>query len=52
MKPQAMDKTRAAIKDLHSRLSVAIQAVDSISKRIEKMRDDELQPQLVELIDG
>lgn len=31
---------------------VAIQAVDSISKRIEKLRDEELQPQLVEFIQG
>ena len=40
------------MKDLHSRVSVAIQAVDAISKRIEKIRDEELQPQLVELIQG
>ncbi|XP_057500562.1 protein ALTERED PHOSPHATE STARVATION RESPONSE 1-like isoform X1 [Actinidia eriantha] len=49
---QVIDKTRAVVKDLHSRIRVALQAVDSISKRIEKMRDDELQPQLVELIQG
>ncbi|WOL18526.1 hypothetical protein Cni_G27323 [Canna indica] len=47
-----IDKTRAVIKDLHSQLGVAIQSVGSISKRIEKLRDDELQPQLVELIHG
>ncbi|XP_047091694.1 protein ROLLING AND ERECT LEAF 2-like [Lolium rigidum] len=47
-----IDKTRAVVKDLHSRVSVAIQAVDVISKRIEKIRDGELQPQLVELIQG
>jgi hypothetical protein len=47
-----IDKTRAVVKDLHSRVSVAIQAVDVISKRIEKIRDEELQPQLVELIQG
>lgn len=46
------DKTRAVVKDLHSRLRVAVHAVDSISKRIEKMRDEELQPQLAELIQG
>jgi hypothetical protein len=40
------------VKDLHSRVSVVIQAVDAISKRIEKIRDEELQPQLVELIQG
>jgi hypothetical protein len=47
-----IDKTRAVVKDLHSRVSVVIQAVDAISKRIEKIRDEELQPQLVELIQG
>ncbi|XP_059624302.1 protein ALTERED PHOSPHATE STARVATION RESPONSE 1-like isoform X2 [Cornus florida] len=49
---QVIDKTRAVVKDLHSRIRVALHAVDSISKRIEKMRDEELQPQLVELIQG
>ncbi|PON55006.1 hypothetical protein PanWU01x14_191140 [Parasponia andersonii] len=49
---QAIDKTRAVVKDLHSRIRVAIQSVDSISKRIEKMRDEELHPQLVELTQG
>ncbi|CAL9781759.1 unnamed protein product [Musa acuminata subsp. burmannicoides] len=47
-----IDKTRAVVKDLHSRLGVAIWSVESISKRIEKLRDDELQPQLVELMQG
>ncbi|XP_058096742.1 protein ALTERED PHOSPHATE STARVATION RESPONSE 1 [Magnolia sinica] len=47
-----IDKTRAIVKDLHSRIKVSIHAVDSIAKRIEKLRDDELQPQLVELIQG
>ncbi|XP_057971859.1 protein ALTERED PHOSPHATE STARVATION RESPONSE 1 isoform X2 [Malania oleifera] len=49
---QVIDKTRSVVKDLHSRIRVAIQAVDSISKRIEKMRDEELLPQLLELIQG
>ncbi|KAL6583127.1 hypothetical protein OROMI_005205 [Orobanche minor] len=52
LKPQVIDKTRAAIKDLHSRIRVALHAVDTISKRIEKMRDEELLPQLLELIHG
>jgi hypothetical protein len=47
-----IDKTRAVVKDLHSRIRVAIHSVDSISKRIEKIRDEELQPQLLELIQG
>lgn len=49
---KSMDKTRAAAKDLHSRIRVAIQSVDSISKRIERIRDDELQPQLLEFLQG
>ncbi|EPS60621.1 hypothetical protein M569_14181 [Genlisea aurea] len=51
-RPQIIDKTRAAVKDLHSRIQVALHAVGSISKRIEKMRDEELLPQLLELIQG
>ncbi|CAH1421691.1 unnamed protein product [Lactuca virosa] len=52
LKPHVIDKTRAMTKDLHSRIWVALHTVDSISKRIEKIRDEELQPQLVELIQG
>ncbi|KAF5751654.1 hypothetical protein HS088_TW02G00670 [Tripterygium wilfordii] len=47
-----IDKTRAVVKDLHSRIRVAIYRIDSISKRIEELRDKELQPQLEELIKG
>ncbi|CAL9056811.1 unnamed protein product [Musa banksii] len=47
-----IDKSRAAVKDLHSRIHVAIQSIDSISKKIEEIRDKELQPQLEELIGG
>ncbi|KAK1586885.1 hypothetical protein Q3G72_007198 [Acer saccharum] len=50
--PNKIDKTRAAVKDLHSRIKVAIHRIDSISKRIEELRDTELQPQLEELIEG
>ncbi|KAL3518760.1 hypothetical protein ACH5RR_021349 [Cinchona calisaya] len=47
-----IDKTRAVVKDLHSRIRVAIHRIDSISKKIEDLRDRELQPQLEELIQG
>lgn len=47
-----IDKTRSVIKDLHSRTIVALHAVNSIAKRIEKMRDEELLPQLIELVQG
>ena len=49
---QRIDKTRAVVKDLHSRIRVAIHRIDSISRRIEELRDNELQPQLEELIEG
>lgn len=52
LKTHMIDKTRSLVKDLHSRIIVALHSVDSISKRIEKMRDEELQPQLLELIQG
>ncbi|KAI4383719.1 hypothetical protein MLD38_009524 [Melastoma candidum] len=44
-------KTRALVKALHSRIKVVIHRIDSISKRIEELRDRELQPQLEESID-
>ncbi|ESQ50117.1 hypothetical protein EUTSA_v10001916mg [Eutrema salsugineum] len=49
---QRIDKTRAVVKDLHSRIRVAIHRINSISRRIEELRDKELQPQLEELIEG
>ncbi|XWS62619.1 hypothetical protein CRYUN_Cryun06bG0026700 [Craigia yunnanensis] len=47
-----MDKTRAAIKDLYARILIAIRSAESISKRIQKLREEELQPQIVELLKG
>lgn len=49
---RVIDRTRAVAKDLHSQVRVAIHAVNSISKRIEKLRDEELQLQLLELVNG
>ncbi|MED6179843.1 hypothetical protein PIB30_004483 [Stylosanthes scabra] len=48
----SMDKTRAAVKDLYAGILVAIRRAESISKRIQQMRDEELQPQIVELLKG
>ncbi|KAL5994884.1 hypothetical protein ACLOJK_024941 [Asimina triloba] len=50
--PIKIDKTRAIVKDLHSRIIVAIHRINTISKQIEELRDKELQPQLEELIEG
>ncbi|XP_004497191.1 protein ALTERED PHOSPHATE STARVATION RESPONSE 1-like [Cicer arietinum] len=48
----SMDMTRAELKDLYAGILVAIRRAESISKRIQKMRDEELQPQVVELLKG
>ncbi|KAM1216780.1 hypothetical protein ACFX2J_013022 [Malus domestica] len=48
----AVEKTRVAIRDMHTRMKVSIHTVEAISKRIETMRDEELQPQLSELVQG
>lgn len=50
--PTSMDKTRMAIRDLHTQIKVSMHTVEAISKRIETLRDEELQPQLLELIQG
>ncbi|CAI9280268.1 unnamed protein product [Lactuca saligna] len=48
----SIDKTQAAVKDLYNRILVAIRSAESISERIEKLRDEELQPQIIELLHG
>lgn len=47
-----IDKTRASVKDLYARILVAIRSAETISSRIDKIRDEELQPQVVELLKG
>ncbi|CAJ1977636.1 unnamed protein product [Sphenostylis stenocarpa] len=46
------DKTKVEVKDLYAGILVAIRRAESISKRIENMRDEELLPQIVELLKG
>ncbi|KAH6782651.1 hypothetical protein C2S51_007944 [Perilla frutescens var. frutescens] len=47
-----IDAARASIRKLITKLDVSIKAIDSISSRIHKLRDEELQPQLAELVHG
>ncbi|KAL7246243.1 hypothetical protein ACSBR2_001380 [Camellia fascicularis] len=47
-----IDATQASIRKLLTKLNVCIKAIDGISSRIHKLRDEELQPQLSELIYG
>ncbi|KAG0572547.1 hypothetical protein KC19_VG104400 [Ceratodon purpureus] len=47
-----IDKTRSTIKALQTRMVVAIEAVDSAAQQLQKLRDEELYPQLLELLEG
>ncbi|KAI5415057.1 protein ROLLING AND ERECT LEAF 2 [Lathyrus oleraceus] len=50
--PSSVDKTRVAIRDLHTQITVSIHSVEAISRRIETLRDEELHPQLLEMLQG
>ena len=47
-----VDSTRTLIRNLSTKIRMAIQVVDKISMTINKIRDEELWPQLKELIQG
>ncbi|KAL6962167.1 hypothetical protein U1Q18_037121 [Sarracenia purpurea var. burkii] len=47
-----IDATQASIRKLLTKLDVCIKAIDAISSRIQKLRDEELQPQVADLIYG
>ncbi|ONH92446.1 hypothetical protein PRUPE_8G176200 [Prunus persica] len=47
-----VDTTRTLIRSLSTKIRIAIQVVDKISVTINKIRDEELWPQLNELIQG
>ncbi|KAJ8762944.1 hypothetical protein K2173_023073 [Erythroxylum novogranatense] len=47
-----IDASQASIRKLLTKINVCIRAVDSISSKIHKLRDEELQPQISELIYG
>ncbi|KAG9449273.1 hypothetical protein H6P81_009238 [Aristolochia fimbriata] len=50
--PLVVDKTRAAVRDLQTQIKISIHSIECISKRIETLRDEELYPQLIELMQG
>ncbi|KAG2656367.1 hypothetical protein PVAP13_1KG077477 [Panicum virgatum] len=50
--PFAIEKTRAAIRDLRTKLDISFTSVDAVSRRIVAARDDELLPQLAQLVRG
>lgn len=49
---EALEKTKAAVKYLHTRYMVDFQAMDSTSSEIQRLRDEQLYPNLVELVEG
>lgn len=47
-----LEKTKAAVKYLHTRYMVDFQAMDSTSSEIQRLRDEQLYPNLVVLVAG
>ncbi|KAL2892947.1 Nitrate regulatory gene2 protein, partial [Bienertia sinuspersici] len=47
-----IEATQLSIRKLLTRINVSVRAVDSVSRRIHQLRDEELQPRMKELIYG
>ncbi|KAI3781025.1 hypothetical protein L2E82_11024 [Cichorium intybus] len=50
--PHKIDATRTFVRSLSTKIRIAIQVVDKISEKINKLRDEELWPQLNDFIQG
>ena len=50
--PESIEKTKAAVSHLHTRYIVDMQSMDSTVHEIQRLRDDQLYPKLVELVEG
>ncbi|KAL0323330.1 UNVERIFIED_CONTAM: L-ascorbate peroxidase S, chloroplastic/mitochondrial [Sesamum angustifolium] len=50
--PRKIDATQASIRRLRTKLDVRVKAINIISSRIHKLRDEELQPKIAALIYG
>lgn len=50
--PHKIESIRNEVRGLSTKIKLAIQVVDKISAKINKVRDEELWPQLNELIQG
>ncbi|KAK6268028.1 hypothetical protein QUC31_012188 [Theobroma cacao] len=50
--PEALEKAKAAVSHLHTRYIVDMQSMDSTVSEINRLRDDQLYPKLVQLVDG
>lgn len=49
---ESLEKTKAAVSHLHTRYIVDMQSLDSTVSEINHLRDDQLYPKLVALVDG
>ncbi|KAM7471739.1 hypothetical protein LguiA_009922 [Lonicera macranthoides] len=49
---EALERTKAAVSHLHTRYIVDMQSMDSTVSEINRLRDEQLYPKLVALIDG
>ncbi|KAF5203557.1 DUF632 domain-containing protein/DUF630 domain-containing protein [Thalictrum thalictroides] len=49
---ESLEKTKAAVSHLHTRYIVDMQSMDSTVSEINRLRDDQLYPKLVALVDG
>ena len=52
VKLETLEKTKAAVNHLHTRYIVDMQSMDSTVSEINRLRDRQLFPKLVELVDG
>lgn len=52
IRPEVLEKTKAAVSHLHTRYIVDMQSMDSTVSEISHLRDDLLYPKLVELVNG
>ncbi|KAK2971203.1 hypothetical protein RJ640_008627 [Escallonia rubra] len=51
-KMEALERTKAAVSHLHTRYIVDMQSMDSTVSEINRLRDEQLYPKLVELVGG
>ncbi|KAJ7951795.1 Protein of unknown function (DUF630 and DUF632) [Quillaja saponaria] len=49
---EALEKAKAALSHLHTRYIVDMQSMDSTVSEINRLRDEQLYPKLVQLVDG
>ncbi|KAJ6735829.1 hypothetical protein OIU85_018081 [Salix viminalis] len=50
--PTRIDATQASVRKLLTKINVCIRAVDAISSKIHRLRDEKLEPQITKLIHG